>query len=447
MGLIPVRKKSSEDSSGIALFMVISAMSVLSILVTEFTYIAQINQRIAFDGLDSLKAHYLAKSALKLSLLRLKAYTQVKGVIGSLTGGNTSVVPKQVLDAVWSYPFFYPIPTNVPGMDMDSKAMIEKFQKNSGLDGQFSAVIESESSKYNLNLILAPFAPTGPTATSGVTGPSATTGPSGPTAQTASTAPTGPPQFNPDQARQSLSDYLTQILQNKFIEDSDFQDEYRDFRMDDFMDYLVGWADPTYQQRNSGGFTAMPPKHAPFYSITELHMIPGMDDKLYDLFTPGLTASTTPGINVNTVGETVLRAIVPLITPDEVKEFFQYRVSTQQDNSFKSADDFFNYLSSYVGAYKGNQEAISQLKTNLQNRNIRIVTDESDFKITVQAQVNQATRLIEAWVTLGSQSGTSGPSGPTPQPTPVPTQNAPPGSGLAAPVPDPGLRITYMRIN
>ena len=62
MDWIPVPKKQLDDHGqrshgGIALFMVIAAISVLSILVTEFTYISQVNQKLAFDGLDQLKAH------------------------------------------------------------------------------------------------------------------------------------------------------------------------------------------------------------------------------------------------------------------------------------------------------------------------------------------------------------------------------------------------------
>ena len=80
----------TKNQSGIALFMVISAISLLSIIVTEFTYISQINQRMAYDSLDQVKAHYLAKSGLKLSLLRLKAYQQVKGLIGGSSSGANS---------------------------------------------------------------------------------------------------------------------------------------------------------------------------------------------------------------------------------------------------------------------------------------------------------------------------------------------------------------------
>src|SRR5690349_12617867 len=112
------RSNHSRSESGIALFMVMAAISVLAILVTEFAYIAQISQSIAYGGLDQLKAHYLAKSGFKISLLRLKAYSQVKGLIKNTTGGAGGVpgVPKSLLEKIWNFPFTYPFPTNIPGM-------------------------------------------------------------------------------------------------------------------------------------------------------------------------------------------------------------------------------------------------------------------------------------------------------------------------------------------
>ncbi|MGK5084637.1 hypothetical protein WDW37_15180 [Bdellovibrionota bacterium FG-1] len=155
-------KPPEHPEGGIALFMVMAAVSVLSILVTEFTYVAQVNQKMAFDGVDQLKAHYLAKTGLKISLLRLKAFqniTQYANGLAKAAGASTSLVPKAILDQIWSFPFFYPFPTNIPGMSTGDKERIEAFQKASGLDGRFSSVIESESSKYNLNMLLAGYAP------------------------------------------------------------------------------------------------------------------------------------------------------------------------------------------------------------------------------------------------------------------------------------------------
>jgi general secretion pathway protein K len=430
----PENRKKTERENGIALAMVLAAISVLSILVTEFTYIAQVNQKMAFDGLDQLKAHYLAKSGLKISLLRLKAYQNVKGVIGSLGGGDPkakSAVPRQILDRLWSFPFLYPIPTNIPGLSLGDKEQIEKFQKESGLEGSFSALIESESSKYNLNMILAPFAPNpAPTVTP-------TPGPS----------PTAAPRFNPEEARKSLSDYLFQILSKKVESDPEFADEYRDFRVDDLVDNIAAWADPTYERRTSSFKEKVPMKRGPFYSLSELHMIPGMDDRLYELFAPALTVSTTPGINVNTMKEPTLRALVPQITDEETKEFFKFRDSEEEDNSFKETEDFFKYLRDNISSFRHSEEQINQLKESLTKRHIRIVVDETEFKITVRAQVNQSTRLLEAWVTLTNPAGKNpGAKSPFSPSAPIPP---PPGmtNGATNPTPpDSGLRITFMRI-
>src|SRR5688500_7686398 len=102
----PFRK---DGERGVALFIVLAAVAILGLLVVEFTYVVQVNQRLAYDAADQLKAHYLAKSAFKISLPRLKAYQHVKGYVDGL-GDNASMVPKGMLDKIWSFPFRYPIP-------------------------------------------------------------------------------------------------------------------------------------------------------------------------------------------------------------------------------------------------------------------------------------------------------------------------------------------------
>lgn len=427
-----------RDQSGIALFMVIAAISVLSILVTEFTYIAQVNQKMAFDGLDQLKAHYLAKSGFKLSLLRLKAYQNVKGVVGTVGGGKgIPGVPKNLIEKIWSFPFFYPIPTNVPGMTPGDKELIDKFQKGSGLEGRFSAQIESESSKYNLNLILAPFAP------------SATPSPGPSPSPQPSPSPSPPaPAFNPEEARNSLGEYLNNILRAKVEGDPDFAADYRDVRVEDLLDSIVAWADFTYERRSAPGKELIPPKRGPFYSLSELHMISGMDDRLYELFAPALTVSTTPGINVNTMGAPTLKALVPGITEEETKAFFEFRDTDEEDNLFKDADAFFKYLQTNIGIFRGSDTEVSRYKEALQKRQVRIVVEETEFKITVQAQVNQSTRLLEAWITLGGRGKKTATPASTPgSPPGSPPAAAPPLAGPGATAePDPGLRVTFMRI-
>ena len=432
------KRVAGSDSSGIALFMVLSAISVLAILVTEFTYVAQINQTIAYGALDQAKAHYLAKSAFKLSLLRLKAYQQVKSAISNMGGGAEGAVPKAMINKIWSFPITYPFPTNIPGLSRSDKDAIEKFQKESSLDGKFSINIESESSKFNLNGIIAGYSTPAPT-------PSASPSPTGtlpPNNQNPSN-PNPSTSFNVDVARDSLSTFLGTLLTQKFEADADFAAQYRDLRLEDLVDNIIAWADRTYDRRTSNSRDKVPMKKAPFYSLSELHYLATVDDEVFNLLAPTLTVSPTAGINVNTATETTLKALMPGITPEELKEFFKYRDSEETDNSFKNAEDFFTYLSKNVAIFQ-NPQTLSKFKEDLTKRKISILTEKTLFRITVQAQVNSATRTIQAWVTLLPLSGGgSGTTPGTPPGTPPPIVGPGPSGTPRA---DSGIRITFMRI-
>lgn len=460
MDLIPAPKKNGgaepieRDKSGIALFMVIAAISLLSILVTDFTYIAQINQRMAYDSLDQIKAHYLAKSGLKLSLLRLKAYQQVKAMLGGSGANNplASAIPKGMVEKIWNFPFFFPIPS-LPTMSNADKEQLDKFHKDSDFDGKFIATIESESSRINLNSLLPGFVAAVPsTSPSGSPAPGASVSP--PPQTSASPGPSASPSFSSDQARQNLQDYFTQLILNKSEEDEGFAHEYRDYKMDELMINISAWCDRTYKQE-APDYKDILPKGAPFYSLTELHMIPLMDDDLFALFEPNLTASATAGVNVNTIQDATLRAIIQGMTAQESKDFFTFRDSAEEDNLFKKEQDFWDYIQAHVGIFKNDKAEVDKYRQGLATKGVRLVTDEQIFKITVQSTSNQATRTIEAWVTLGtaptnqtlnSPTGGSSPA-PNASPSPSPSPQASNINGNQPnPPPDAGLKITFMRI-
>jgi hypothetical protein len=423
-------KKSSHlgrDTQGIALFMVLAAVGILSILVTDFVYITQVSQAIAYGGLDQTQAHYLAKSGLKLSLLRLKAYQKVQKL-----GGVSALVPKSLMERVWNFPFFYPIPTGLPGMTSGDKDLIKKFQKEMSIDGNFSATIESESTKYNLNSIVAGFGPT----------PTPNTRPS----------PGGiaPPLPIADSAksREALTEMLTLVLNQKMKNDAEFAAIYRDFRVNEWVDQIAAWSDRKYDRRSSPNRDPIPMKRAPFYSVGELHNLAAVDEDIYQLFVPYLTTSLTSAININMMQEGVLRTLAPNMTDEDVQQFFTYRDSVSADHFFRKADDFFNYLSANVPIYRTNPKLLDELKKNLASRQISLITEETFFKITVQATVNSATRTIQAWVTLGDPQPNSpttvmatSQSGGIPNPL-DPTAGLTPGLTV-----DSGITITSMKID
>jgi len=433
MDLIRARDKE-RSQGGVALMMVLAAVAALSLLVTEFTYIAQMNQKIAFDALDQVKVHYLAKSALKLSLLRLKAYQQVKSLTGKQGANLGAAIPRSLVEKIWNFPFIFPVPA-MPGMTLTEKDKIEAFQKESHLDGSFTALIESESGKYNLNMLLAPFVPA-PSPT-----PSVQPQPN--------TTPSPTPTFDSEAAQRSLTEYLEQLLINKFESDPDFAEEYRDFKVNELTTNIRAWVDPTFERPYVPGGEKVALKRGPFSTLSELHMIFGMNDELYSLFSPSLTVSTTPGLNINTMNEYTLRALFPGVTVEEAKEFIAFRDSEEEDHSFNQPDDFLKYAIENFAALKNT--SIDQFKADLLKRNIRLVTDETQFKITVQAKLNQSTRLIEAWVNLqdapkvskppATAAGPSGAYGTAPNPEAETRENSTQKSDSNT-----GLNITFMRI-
>ena len=423
------RPSENGREGGVALFMVISAMTILAMLVTEFTYIAQVNSRMAFDSLDQVKAHYLAKSGFKISLIRIRAYQNLKALASK--SGAGAMIPKGLLEKIWNFPFFYQITTNLPGMTTTEKDQINEFTKAAAIDGRFSANIESESSKYNLNSVLSPFvAQASPTPTP--------TSSASPTPTQAQTTPTPTPTFNTEEAQKSLATYVTQILNNKMESDEEFAAEYRDLKFPEFIDNLISWVDPAHE-RSSAPSANFTPKGGPFYSLSELRMIEPIDDRLYDVLAPNFTVSAVPGLNANTVKDLTLKAVFPQFTNEEIKEFFKFRDSTEADNAFKTEDDFFGYLKSNVAAFRGSDEAINTLKEELKRRNIRIVTEETHFKIVVQATVNQATRLLEAQVMVVPPKKSTPAGTPPPGGQPAQQEKEAPATGS-------GLRVTFMRI-
>lgn len=452
------KDRPTRDESGIALFMVISSMMVLSLLVTEFTYVVGVNQRMAYDGLDSLKAHYLAKSAFKISLLRLKAYQQLQSLSGSNSSGNSASaqgggagglagqiqIPRKLLDQIWAFPFFYPIPKNIPNMALADKEKLEKFEKSSSLEGKFVATIQSESGRFNLNSILPPLSVPTPTPTPR---PSNSRGQNPPT--TGSSTSTAIEPYDPQKARQSLRDFLANLIERKSQSDEEFAREYRGYRIDDLIQQIVTWADITSQERGYPSSAEIQPKQAPFYSVSELHMIPDLNDELYDLFAPNLTTGLTQGINVNTLTTQLLAGLIPSMTQEELDDFIKYRDDSDEDHQFKSTDDFFKYLSEHVAAFKGSGSSIDDLKKSLAQRGIQLLVNESVFKITVQAQVNSANRILEAYVILGDKSsGTGNPADSSQQNSRFGSNNAAapaPGQAASSPQQNSGLRVTFMR--
>lgn len=413
--------KQRLDNRGVALFIVLTSMATLAIFLGEITYTAQINQKLAYDRLDQVKATALAKSGFRLALLRIRAYVEIKKTVGDLAkgagaaaGAVDSMVPKDMLEKIWNEPITVPFTGDISSLPTSAQDALMKFRKDSGMEGKLYLSILSQSAKFNLNSYLPSFAamPT-PTAT-----PQA-----GGTPPPATPTPTGTPiAFDQDKAREMLTEQISQTIQKKFDDDEKFRDTYRNLKSSDIADDIMAWNDLSYDS-NRAQSAKMPYKKAPFYDISELHYLPTVDDEIYDVLAPAYSTTVESTINVNKILEPTLIALVPSMTADERKKFFEDRDTSpdalaskdnQNANSkdsgptgpFKDEKGFFEYLKTKVVSMNS-ETKIQEFKNGLINRGIRIIVEESQFLVHIEATVQQTKRTLEAVVTLVPEQKTA----------------------------------------
>ena len=435
------------DQKGVALFIVLASMATLSIFVGEITYTAQINQKLAYDRLDQVKAQALAKSGLRLALLRIKAYTELRKTVSSIAesagasaSAVNSVVPKAMIEKVWSEPVTIPFSGDLSALPGEMKDAIQKFRKDSGMEGKLYISIQAQSNKFNLNSILPQFAAT-------PAPPAPKKGAPPPQPVTPAEGDKKPIAYDIDQARQSLSQQLKDSFQKKSESDEHFREDYRNFRIEDLVEEILGWGDLSYDSPREQVST-LPFKRAPFYHISELNYLPSMDDTIYEMFSQQFTAGIASYINVNTILEPVLKALVPQMTQEEVGKFFEFRDGKgeigAEDNKFKSSDDFFGYLKGKVQYFMGSETRITDLKNALIQRGVLISTEESHFLVHIEATVQQTKKTLEAMVSLleSPSTGAQKPGLPAPG---QPNFTGSPGQSTQNPSEKSNIKITQLR--
>jgi len=153
------RRRARRDRRGIALVMVLGAIAVLTIFLTELQEETTAELSAALAERDALKAEYHARSAVNLSRMLIATEPTIRAaigpILGMLMGGLGGQGPEQL--PVWNFADMLLAPFNgaenaaafssVAGVDTSTG-------KNLGLTGggHFEVKIVDEEAKINLNV-------------------------------------------------------------------------------------------------------------------------------------------------------------------------------------------------------------------------------------------------------------------------------------------------------
>jgi general secretion pathway protein K len=141
------RRAPRASERGVALLMVLVALTLLTLIVADFTETTQIDLATAANDRDEMRAGYLARSGVNLSRL----FLAMGPTLGQFMGGDPGI---------WQYADLILEPFNggdsLSGIGAAVGIDMSEAQGFGGFDGRFTVQLVPEDSKLNLNAAWSP---------------------------------------------------------------------------------------------------------------------------------------------------------------------------------------------------------------------------------------------------------------------------------------------------
>lgn len=400
-----------NNQRGIALMMIMTAIILLMAIYGEFTFESKISRLKATNILDKSQAKLLAESGLQLAMTRLRLYKEAFNKVQSNQAAR-DMVQGQLLNQLWEVPFMFPIPVGA-NANAGFKATVEKFTKETFLEGEMKVSIQNISNRLNLNMLRIDMTKYNPD-------PNADDGQDdNSVVNMADNA-----ILNDVSVDQALVFLLKKLVDDKREKDEAFDDRYSainyqemltnlKYYMSDFggmqRDPLAADAERNFQQ------IPLTPKFGPLSSASELYSIPGWNDELIELIQNEFSVYPNTQIDFNKITANMLRILIPKMTDDDIREFFLWRDDPDQPKFLNTKAEFKRYI---VDQERLMSETDFDERLKLfEQKGISFGSNPNLFKIVSEGSYNRSNYTLVAYVVLpkkevpatpGGQPGTPG---------------------------------------
>ncbi len=389
-------RKILKNERGVALMMIMTAIILLMAIYGEFTFESKISRIKATNILDRSQAKLLAESGLQLAVTRLRLYKEAYNKVqGNADAKN--MVPTQLLNQLWEVPFIFPIPIT----DKANRALkdtVEKFTKETLLEGEMKVSIQNISNRLNLNMLRIDMTKFNPdqTVDDGMDPDSALNMSDQAIATDVS-------------VDQSLFFLLKRLVDEKKEKDEAFEDRYANINyqemlttlkyfMSDYQsmnqDPLAGEAESNFQQ------VPLTPKYGPLSSASELYAIPGWNDELIELIQNEFSVYPTTQIDFNKLTANMFKILIPSVTEDDVREFFLWRDDPETPQFINSKEDFKKYV---VSERLMNETDFDARMKLFESKGISFGSNPNLFKVVSEGSYNRSNYTLVAYVVLPKQ--------------------------------------------
>ncbi len=413
-----------SNQRGVALMMIMTAILFLTVIYGDFTFDSKISRLKATNILDRSQAKLLAESGLQMAMTRLRLYKEAYNTIQ----GNPNMkaaVPAQLLNQLWEVPYIYPVPVG-DGAGRAVKDTIDKFQKESLLDGEMRVTVQNISNRLNLNMLRIDMQKLAAEQQKTETDPE-----EDPYKDNATKDLNNQSDFSVDQA---LFQTMKRLVDEKKEKDDAFGDRYGSVNYQDLFTNLKYYMsdfgtlnrDPNFGEAENV-FQKMPmtPKFGPMTSAGELYAIPGWDDQLIELIQNEFSVYPTTQIDLNRVTANFLKILFPTLNDDEIKKYFIEKESTAEPLIINSVSDFRKY---WVEAGGPLEESYFDDRIKMfEAKGISFSSNPNMFKVISEGIFNRSTYTLVATVMLPTQettpAGGKPPADPPAQPPAQPPAN------------------------
>jgi len=342
-----------KNQRGIDLIFVMFTMVIAVYLVTEISYESNVEYIVNANAINRVKAYYAAKSAMDLSLLRIKIYSKINKQFGS----QIPPAMQQYIEYIWSFPLMWPLPIDQDAFLVEKEAVKEALEA-SKMDAAYRVSISDEGSKIDINDLGSPV----------------------------------------KALRESSEKLVRGIFESRMIQDETFAQRYRDFNFDELLLQIKDWLDADtvsqvggdesqYYAEASKENIRFPPNRQ-FRTLDELRLIPKMNDELFQLLKDQVTIYGNKGINPNNASVDLLRSIDPSITLKIATEIRKRVTNPAEGGPFRDPGDFWQFV-----FFKGgnvSQQTQSTLPLFFENA--------ANFKIEATGTFGTSSRTLVAYV-------------------------------------------------
>ncbi len=382
----PLKKEQNLSEKGMAIILAVFTVVIISYLAVEISYESNVEYIVNSNSIQRLKAYYAAKSAMQMSLLRIKIFSKIQ----SQFGDKIPAEQKHYLNMIWSMPFAWPpiIPTAASTVDKD---LINDTAKESFMDCIYRADITDEGSKIDITDLVSKS------------------------------------KFLRDSTRRLLKN----IYDNKVKNDEDWARKHDGLRIEEVLNNIVDWMDSDTQGLNGNdersyyadlGSQDLPPNRA-FRTPEELKMVKGMTDDLYDLYKDQITVYGMKGINPNLASKEILMSLDPSLTTEVVTEIVKRRADPDLGGEYKDAADFWAFANSKGARVTDEIEKNSPLTFDaVYNFRIKAYGDYKNATREIDVVVFDLKKAAKSAATqIKKEAAAAAPAGsPTPTPSPTP---------------------------